>query len=102
MCILCHVEECKFQLGSFQYRGDQLRFVLADLLQEEERRNVLLEHLTLTQLQVILYSTVLYCIVLYCVCIILCYWTTTLIQLQAGPRQIVVGSNLTSMYINHT
>ena len=56
---MCHVEECKFQLGSFQYRGDQLRFVLADLLQEEERRNVLLEHLTLTQLQVILYSTVL-------------------------------------------
>ena len=62
---MCHVEECKFQLGSFQYRGDQLRFVLADLLQEEERRNVLLEHLTLTQLQVILYSTVL------CVCTIL-------------------------------
>ena len=58
MCILCHVEECKFQLGSFQYRGDQLRFVLADLVQDEERRNVLLEHLTLTQLQVILYSTV--------------------------------------------
>ena len=56
---MCHVEECKFQLGSFQYRGDQLRFVLADLLQDEERRNVLLEHLTLTQLQVILYSTVL-------------------------------------------
>ena len=67
---MCHVEECKFQLGSFQYRGDQLRFVLADLLQDEERRNVLLEHLTLTQLQVILYSTVLYCTVL-CVCTIL-------------------------------
>ena len=48
---MCHVEECKFQLGSFQYRGDQLRFVLADLVQDEERRNVLLDHLTLTQLQ---------------------------------------------------
>ena len=62
---MCHVEECKFQLGSFQYRGDQLRFVLADLLQDEDRRNVLLEHLTLTQLQVILYNTVL------CLCTIL-------------------------------
>ena len=63
---MCHVEECKFQLGSFQYRGDQLRFVLADLVQDEERRNVLLDHLTLTQLQVILYCTVLCTGVLCC------------------------------------
>ena len=80
---MCHVEECKFQLGSFQYRGDQLRFVLADLLQDEERRNVLLEHLTLTQLQVILHSTVLYCTVLYCT--VLCVYYTVLLDHHSHP-----------------
>ena len=75
---MCHVEECKFQLGSFQYRGDQLRFVLADLLQDEERRNVLLEHLPLTQLQVTLYSTVLYCTVL-------CVYYTVLLDHHSHP-----------------
>ena len=58
---MCHVEECKFQLGSFQYRGDQLRFVLANLLQDEDRRNVLLEHLTLTQLQVNIKTAIKFC-----------------------------------------
>ena len=49
-------KECKFRLGSYQYRAGKIRFSLEELVKDVERQNVLLEYLRLEKLQVCLYS----------------------------------------------
>ena len=44
------MQECKFRLGSYQYRASQVSFVLADLQQDVGRTNVLLEHMRVVPL----------------------------------------------------
>ena len=45
-------KECKFRLGSYQYRAGKIRFSLEELVKDVERQNVLLEYLRLEKLQV--------------------------------------------------
>lgn len=45
-------KECKFRLGSYQYRVGKIRFSLEELVKDVERQNVLLEYLRLEKLQV--------------------------------------------------
>ena len=49
---ICY-KECKFRLGSYQYRAGKVRFSLQDLVRADvDRQNVLLEYLRLEKLQV--------------------------------------------------
>ena len=45
-------KECKFRLGSYQYRAGKIKFSLEELVKDVERQNVLLEYLRLEKLQV--------------------------------------------------
>ena len=46
-------KECKFRLGSYQYRAGKVRFSLQELVRADvDRQNVLLEYLRLEKLQV--------------------------------------------------
>ena len=44
-------QECKFRLGSYQYRINQLVFALSNLEQDVGRTNVLLEYMRVVPLQ---------------------------------------------------
>ena len=46
------IKECKFRLGSYQYRAGKMRFSLQELVKDVNRQNVLLEYLRLQKLQV--------------------------------------------------
>ena len=48
-------KECKFRLGSYQYRAGKIRFSLEELVKDVERQNVLLEYLRLEKLQVCIF-----------------------------------------------
>ena len=45
-------KECKFRIGSYQYRAGKVRFSLQELVKDVDRQNVLLEYLRLEKLQV--------------------------------------------------
>ena len=45
------MQECKFRLGSYQYRVSQVVFSLSNLAQDVDRTNVLLEYMKVAPLQ---------------------------------------------------
>ena len=47
---MSHLKECKFRLGSYQYRVSQVSFLLTNLEQDVARTNVLLEYMRVVPL----------------------------------------------------